>query len=59
MDILATRGEVKGKVTDKVDIDVQEREIRRRWHEAHIKRFDAEADQSGDSWRERNITPHA
>ncbi len=59
MDILATRGEVEGKVTDKVDIDVQEREIRRRWHEAHIKRFDAEADQSGDSWRERNITPHA
>lgn len=44
-------------MTDQADIDVQEREIRRRWHEAHIKRFDADANDA--PWRDRNTTPHA
>lgn len=46
-------------MTDREDMDVQEREIRRRWHEAHIERFNAEADKSEGPWRDRNIAPHA
>jgi 5-methylcytosine-specific restriction protein B len=46
-------------VSDRKDIEVQEREIRRRWHEAHAERFDAEADQGDSLWRDRKIAPHA
>ncbi len=46
-------------MTDPEGMDVQEREIRRRWHEAHIERFNAEADNSEGPWRDRNIAPHA
>jgi 5-methylcytosine-specific restriction protein B len=46
-------------VSDRKDIEVQEREIRRRWHKAHVERFNAEADQGEAAWRERGIAPHA
>lgn len=41
------------------DPDVREHELRRRWHHAHISRFDTTADKSRISWRERRITPRA
>jgi 5-methylcytosine-specific restriction protein B len=41
------------------DPDVREHELRRRWHQAHISRFDSTADKSRISWRERRITPRA
>ncbi|MDP3953166.1 McrB family protein [Microbacterium sp.] len=46
-------------MTDREDIDVREREIRRRWHKAHIKRFHAETDKGMGPWRDRKIAPHA
>lgn len=46
-------------MTDREDIDVREREIRRRWHQAHVERFYAEADKGEGPWRDRNIAPHA
>ncbi|BDZ43173.1 hypothetical protein GCM10025865_24720 [Paraoerskovia sediminicola] len=46
-------------MSDGTDIEVQEREFRRRWHEAHIQRFEAEAEASNRGWRDRNIAPHA
>ena len=41
------------------DVAALEREIRRRWHEAHIARFVADADEEHVPWRERDIAPHA
>lgn len=41
------------------DIEISELELRRRWHQAHIKRFEAGAASGDGPWRERNITPHA
>lgn len=41
------------------DVDALEREIRRLWHEAHIARFVADADEDHVPWRERDIAPHA
>lgn len=46
-------------MSDGKDIEVQEREFRRRWHEAHIERFESEAGERDRAWRDRNIAPHA
>ena len=46
-------------MSDREDIEIHEREIRRRWHAAHVERFEAEAAGGAGSWRDRNITPHA
>lgn len=40
-------------------IEVQERDLRRRWHEAHIERFVASADDDHVAWRDKNLAPHA
>lgn len=41
------------------DVEVQERDLQRRWHEAHVARFDAWPGNSEGHWRDRDITPHA
>lgn len=46
-------------MTNPESIGVQEREMRRRWHEAHIERFDAEEYNRDGSWRDQDIAPHA
>lgn len=46
-------------MTDREDIDVREAELRQRWHQAHVARFDAAGDETRVSWRERRLTPHA
>ncbi|MBB3666602.1 McrB family protein [Garicola koreensis] len=40
------------------DLDVRERDLRRRWHQAHIERFDAENVAGETSWRSRRLAPH-
>lgn len=39
--------------------DAQEIDFRRRWHEAHVARFIADAGDSSQKWREENLTPQA
>lgn len=46
-------------MSDRKDIEVRERGIRRRWHEVHAERFAAAADQGVVSWRDRRLAPHA
>lgn len=46
-------------MTNREDLNVREHKLRRRWHQAHISRFDSTADKSRISWRERRITPRA
>ncbi|WP_306231929.1 AAA family ATPase [Agrococcus beijingensis] len=46
-------------MSDRMDVEAQEREIQRRWHQAHAARFDAEADKPELSWRDRYMSPHA
>lgn len=46
-------------MTDHTDFDIREDSIRRRWHQAHIERFEAQRDEGAVSWREARITPHA
>lgn len=46
-------------MVNREDIEVQERDLRRRWHEAHIERFEGDADESYVPWRDKNIAPHA
>ncbi|MCT1355723.1 MULTISPECIES: McrB family protein [unclassified Gordonia (in: high G+C Gram-positive bacteria)] len=46
-------------MTDRDDIGVRELEFRRRWHRAHIARFNAVNDSTRVSWREERLTPHA
>lgn len=41
------------------DLDVRESDLRRRWHQAHIERFEAETTASETSWRSRRLAPHA
>lgn len=45
-------------MVDAESMEVRERDFRRRWHRAHIARFEAAATNKG-SWRERRIAPHA
>ncbi|GGB86616.1 hypothetical protein N798_04080 [Knoellia flava TL1] len=46
-------------MTHHEDVEVQEREFQRRWHEAHVQRFAAGVDKSYVPWRDTNIAPHA
>lgn len=46
-------------MVNREDIEVQERDLRRRWHAAHIQRFVADADEGYVPWRDKNIAPHA
>lgn len=46
-------------MTDREDFDVRERDFRRRWHQAHVQRFDGGFEGDNQSWRVQNIIPHA
>lgn len=46
-------------MSDPQEVNTVEHNLRRRWHNAHIARFEAEHDLREQSWRERRITPHA
>lgn len=46
-------------MTNREDVETREDEFRRRWHHAHIERFDADDESSDWSWRDHNIAPHA
>lgn len=41
------------------EIASREREFEQRWHQAHIARFEAEAEADDRGWRARNLTPQA
>lgn len=45
-------------MADLKSVEDQEQEFRRRWHRAHIDRFQDEHASSEPSWRERHIDPH-
>lgn len=44
-------------MTDNPDFSVEERELQRRWHQAHIARFEEVS--TVESWRSTSLTPHA
>lgn len=44
---------------DHEDLDVEELDLRRRWHHAHIELFNAQDEPARESWRNRRIAPHA
>ncbi len=45
-------------MTETADFTAQEHEFQRRWHQAHIDRFDA-VKGSAVSWRNQRLSPHA
>lgn len=45
-------------MTDAEDIARREGDILRRWHQAHIERFEAEQEENHVSWREVRLSPH-
>ncbi|MEE3853534.1 AAA family ATPase [Gordonia sp. LSe1-13] len=46
-------------MTDRKSTDAREADFRRRWHLAHVDRFNAEADFGRVTWREQRLSPHA